>query len=457
MGNDTSISLERNEVRVSPGRAGSRMEGSPREGFSKRVRLLPIIFFFTYLNLTVFLFAFGPWNWPVINGTKLYVFLAFAHLALLLGYLSAAFRRPQGYCGKWKIDRIIKISLTVNLLLFLPTSAFRTGSSIPDIVQGLEDPGQVYFDSNAWRALGGHPVEYIRIFVGPLLFLLLPLSIFYWHRLKTLTKIMASLYIVAYLCMYIAIGTNKGIADFVLLFPCLIVARGCAGFFKLNRRRIIMAIAIGLTLFCLFLSFFTVGQISRAGTGRSWGYFAMTGTFADTDNFLVRYLPDQAAIGALALSSYLTQGYYALYLSLDEPFVPMFGVGNSMFLYFNAARLTGMREIVEMPYPVRLQNRGTWDAYGSWSTIYPWIASDVSFPGTILVVFLIGRLFALAWLDTLRGTNPYAVGAFAQLLIMLFYFSANNQVLQSGEALTSFYGILALWLVTRRNHVLRKA
>jgi len=433
------------------------MEGPPPEGFSKRVRLLPILFFFTYLNLTVFLFAFGPWDWPVISGTKLYAFLALAHLALLLGYLSAAFRPPQGYYGKWKIDRIIAVSLTVNLLLFLPTSAFRTGSSIPDIAQGLEDPGQVYFDSNAWRALGGGPVEYIRILAGPVLFLLLPLSIFYWHRLKTITKMMVCLYIVAYLSMYIATGTNKGIADFVLLFPCLIVARRCAGFFKANRRRMVMAIAIGLALFCLFLSFFTVGQISRAGTGSSWGYFAMTGTSADTDSFLVRDLPDQAAIGVLSLSSYVTQGYYALYLSLDEPFVPMFGVGNSTFLYLNAARLTGMPEIAEMPYPVRLQNRGTWDAYVNWSTIYPWIASDVSFPGTILVVFLIGRLFALAWLDTLKGINPYAVGAFAQFLIMLFYFPANNQVLQTGEALTSFCGVLALWLVTRRNHVLRIA
>ena len=158
-------------------------------------------------------------------------------------------------------------------------------------------------------------------------------------------------------------------------------------------------------------------------------------------------------IGAVGLTSYLTQGYYALYLSLDEPFVPMFGVGNSMFLYRNAAKLTGIDEIQDMPYPARIERRYGWDAYSDWSSIYPWIASDVSFPGTILVVFLIGRVFALSWLDTLKGANPFAVAIFAEFIIMLFYFPANNQVLQSGETLTSFVVILLLWLRTRRKSV----
>ena len=86
-----------------------------------------------------------------------------------------------------------------------------------------------------------------------------------------------------------------------------------------------------------------------------------------------------------------------------------------------------------------------------WSSIYPWLASDVSFLGVIVVVFLVGRLFAMAWLDTLAGQNPWAVAMLALLLIMLFYFPANNQTMQNGEAFTSFYGVLAAWLYTRRD------
>jgi hypothetical protein len=420
------------------------------------VRLLPILFFFTYLNFTVFLFAYGPWPWPIEDGTKLYAFLVFAHLALLFGYLSAAFGKPCGYYGKWKAERIVVLSLIVNLVLLVPTSAFRTGRGIPDVRGGLANLGSVYYAYNAWRAKGGGLAEYARILLSPLLFLLFPLTIFYWQRLRWIIKGLSVLSSLYFLAIFVAVGTNKAVADYVLLMPFIIAASHFAGSQRLNWRRIVIVIVLGIVCFSLFMSFFTSGQISRLGSMESVSYFPFLGIFADSNNFLIRYLPPDVKVGAISLSSYLTQGYYALYLSLEEPFVPTWGVGNSMFLYFNATELTGIQEIQDMPYPVRVQRHGRWDAYGHWSTIYPWIASDASFPGTIVVIFLIGRVFALSWLDTLKGSNPFAIAAFAQFVIMLFYFAANNQVLQTGEALTAFCGVLALWLFTRRKYVWRK-
>ncbi len=129
--------------------------------------------------------------------------------------------------------------------------------------------------------------------------------------------------------------------------------------------------------------------------------------------------------------------------------MPTFGVGNSFFLVRQAARIPGLEDLDQQPYPMRIEENG-WDAYAFWSTIYPWIASDVSFPGTLVVVFLIGRLFALCWLDTLNGANPFAIAMFAQFLTMLYYFSANNQCLQAGEGFSAFSSLLILWLTTRR-------
>jgi hypothetical protein len=151
-------------------------------------------------------------------------------------------------------------------------------------------------------------------------------------------------------------------------------------------------------------------------------------------------------------TSYVTQGYYALYLSLNKPFVPMFGVGNSMFLTQQAVRVTGNHDIAQMSYPSRIEQDG-WDALGRWSSIYPWIASDVSFPGTIVIVFLIGRLFATAWFDALSGRNPFAFGMVAQFVTMLFYFPANNQTSQFGEGFTAFWVILIVWLLTRNGAI----
>jgi hypothetical protein len=420
------------------------------------IRLLPILFFLTYLNFTVFLFAFGPWPWPVMDATKLYIFLAFAHGALLLGYLSAAFNRPRGYYGKWRVGGLIAASLVINLLLLIPTSLSRTGSAIPNVLAGVTTSGAAYFASIQLRIVRTAPVEYIRIIMGPLLFLLLPLVIYYWQRLKWVIKGFAIFSILGYLGIYVATGTNKGIADLLLITPWLVLASNQSGFFKLNRRHKLAIIVLGLIAIFLFLWFFTSGQRSRRSSSTFNSYFPHANIEADSDNFLVRSLPPLAQSGVIGMTSYLTQGYYALYLSLDKPFVPMLGIGNSMFLYRNASKLTGNTELGEKPYPVRIEADG-WDAYAAWSTIYPWLASDFSFPGTILVVFLIGRYFALAWVEAMMGSNPFAIAALAQFLIMICYFPANNQVMQTGEGLTSFYFILILWLYTRRKFIWRKS
>jgi hypothetical protein len=420
-----------------------------------RVRLLPIAFFLAYLMITVFLFAFGPWPWPVVDGTKLYAFLALAHIALLLGYLGAAFRAPRDYYGRWEIKRFIQLCLIANLLFLIPTALSRVGSAVPNIAAGLTNPGAAYGMSRAMRTEKTAIIEYLRIAAGPLLFSLLPLTVYYWRRLNRTTRILSSFCILGNVAIYISMGTNKAIADLVLLAPWLVLAAHLSGISRLRLGHRVAIAGGGVIASFLFLWFFTAGQITRTGSAAVSGYFPSTQTFADPDNFLIRDLPPGAREGALSLTNYLTQGYYALYLSLDKPFVPMFGIGNSMFLHRNIARLTGRRSVEEMSYPARIEKEDGWDAYGNWSSIYPWIASDASFPGTIIIVFLIGRLFAMSWLDSLKGNNPFAVAAFAEFIIMLFYFPANNQVMQGGEELTGFCVILLLWLFTRRKYALR--
>ena len=256
--------------------------------------------------------------------------------------------------------------------------------------------------------------------------------------------------------MFIAMGTNKAIADTVLLLPWMIFAGYKAGMLQLSPRRIMALALSGAFAFALFLVFFGAGMLDRAGSPVISGFFPAAESRADTDNFLIRELGVAPTAIVMGLDLYLTPGYYALSLALREPFVPMFGVGNSTFLYRQAARLTGDSDILKAPYPVRIEKYG-WDSDGLWSSIYPWIASDVSFPGTILIVYIIGRLFALSWLDTLAGANPFAVVMFSQFLIMLFYFPANNQLLQSGEGFTAFWVTLILWWRTRRPAVPSRA
>jgi hypothetical protein len=417
---------------------------------SNKVRLFPILFFFIYLNFTVLLFASGPWPYPVHDGTKLYVFLTFAHLALLLGYLSAAFGEPAGYSGRWSVSRLLVISTVVNLLLFFPTSLFLTGSSIPDIRGALADLGSAYRDSILLRQENIPVIMYLRMSLAPLLVITLPLVIYYWNNLKPSIRNWAVAAALTEVAIYVAMGRNAGIARFFLISLGLYSARhlvqGRSPHWFQNRIRLLM---FGVVASYVIFSFFSATIVGREASLTAF-HFPHLGINADRDHVLLRYLPSEMSAGTAGLISYFTHGYYALYLSLDEPFEPMFGAGNSIFLIRQAARITGNQEILYLSYPLRIEKYG-WDGYQLWSTIYPWIASDASFPGTILIVFLIGRLFALSWLDTVKGENPFAVVMFSQFVIMLLYFSANNQLLQSGEGFIAFWTIMFFWLRSRVN------
>lgn len=423
-----------------------------RPGLSLSVRLFPIVFFVLYLSFTVLLFAYGPWRYPMDHTSGLYVFLACSHFALLMGYLSAIFRTPASSKVILRPGSLVVISSVVALALFFPTSAARTGHVVPDIVAGLNDPGIAYKASLDVREAETGIVEYARILLGPIFVLSLPLTFFAFGQLTPLQRILGISAMLSTVVLFIAMGTNKAIADTVLLIPWMVWAGHLSTVSRVTKRLGLLFAVVMLAGFCGFLLFFAKTAASRAGSIAVAGNLPTTGAYVDTDNVLTRNLPESTAVGVYGLAHYLSSGYYAVYLSLKVPFVPTYGVGNSMFLYRQAARILGNKSILRKPYPMRIEQYG-WDAYGLWSSIYPWLASDVSFPGVILLVFFVGRLFAMSWLDTLSGANPLAVVVFAQFVIMLFYFPANNQLMQSGGDFTGFWVTLVVWLCLRSRRV----
>jgi hypothetical protein len=422
------------------------ISGASRDTITKWNRILPIIFFVSYLTLTVLFFAFGPFDYAVENPISLYSFLALAHLALFVGYWRAAFRQPRAYSAPWNVAHLVTWAAVASLFLLFPTSKTRTGSFMPDVVYGISNPGEAYAQTYSLmnESTGLPLIEYVRILLGPLLSMLLPLTVVYWESLTKRIRVLSVAGILGTVILFLAMGTNKAIADTVLLLPWMVFAGYKAGTLHLKPRRVLILSAWGVLAFSLFLAFFGSGMLAREGSPVAGKFFPATQSTADADNFLIRNLSEVPSAIVMGMDIYLTSGYYAVSLSLREPYVPMFGVGNSTFLSRQVARITGDQQLPSRSYPVRIEKYG-WDSVGLWSTIYPWIASDVSFPGTILIVYLIGRLFALSWLDTLGGRNPFAVVLFSQLVIMLFYFPANNQLVQSGEGFAAFWVTLILW------------
>ena len=70
------------------------------------------------------------------------------------------------------------------------------------------------------------------------------------------------------------------------------------------------------------------------------------------------------------------------------------------------------------------------------------------FLGTVLLLGLLGRMFALSWIDALGGSAAGIV-MFSLIAILLFYLPATNRMLQDGEGVVAFYVWIGVWLFTR--------
>ena len=421
--------------------------GYPRLRITRKVKLLPIAFFEVYLLITVLLFAFGPWPWPVSNPAQLYTFLAVCHLALGVGYWAAVKRQRsvEITSGLPKPERMVYFSVLTCLCLFLPTLFVRTGGQV-DILAGLLDPGTAYLTTRmAVRNSSRNYTEYVRMLVSPLIWSTYPLTMVFWRRLSRPLRFAAVAAILGEAIVYVAIGTNKGLVDIALLAPWLLLLRSRDPQRMLRFRRVVATSLLVLIAAYAFLLFLERGMNGRAG-----------GTYSPIMDLghgrvIIVDRSDESAIPAWpAVTGYITQGYYGLSLALTEPFVWTYGFGHSRVLGWIAEKLVfGEDTLWNRTYISRAAERYGWHREIRWHSIYPWIASDVSFWGTPLVVFAIGYLFGKSWLDSLGG-NPYAIVVFSLLAIALYYMSANNQVEQASDTVVVFWAFLVIWLRTRR-------
>ena len=437
--------------------------------------LAPILAFEIYLNATLVLFVSGLWPWPLERWSPVVAYLLVAHVCLLAGFLWSARSAPTLPAGERLTRRVVWAVIMANLLLLVPTTVSRTGELVPNVARAWHDYGEVYLASLELRASRTHPVEYIRVLVGYVLVPLVPLVVFYWPDMSRWMRVAGGLAVAWTLALGFAMGINKPIAEFV----AVLVAFGSARLFSEPRppgfrmwRRfaaltVVITIAGGLSFYRSQTE--RVGQTTDRTTftigSRVPDRYVRPRTHADPvghrvrnaapmqvieprrDHLLAESLPMPLVVFVERGALYLTQGYYALALALDLPWQPTWGAGHSFFVLDNAAEwFPGLRS---KPYPMRLEAWG-WDAYRSWSSFYPWVASDLSFGGTLILMFFIGAGAGASWRDTLAASSPFAVAAFACFLIVILYLPANNQMLQFGEGWTATWGILGAWLWTRR-------
>lgn len=417
------------------------------------VRFWPLLTFAGYLTFTVVVFAFGPIPYPVTNPWATYGFLTAAHVALVLGYVLVPFRIPAatpdaGDGWMFSVPHLVIVSSVLNIVLLTPWTLYMTSGSY-DVIAALADPGAAYLRTYRRAVATTNPFIYPIMVAAPLMALTVPLTLFYWRALSGRVRALAVAGIVAILFPAAMLGRNKGFADFIVIVVVFILVHLFRREQPWSRRRWLMATSAGLIAVLLFFVFFTISIETRGGRAAQ-GYSAAVGEYADPGSIFIAPFPDAIEPTLAMLYNYLTQGYYGLSLSLRVDFVWTHGFGNSFFLQMVQERLLDSELARQTCYPARIEEAFGYSMLGRWHTIYPWLASDLTFPGVVIFVAVIGALLAITWFETLAGVNPFSVAMFANLCLMLVYFNANNQMLGFPVQFSTTMGTLVLWLFTRR-------
>ncbi len=411
-----------------------------------------------YLLLTEVLFLFGPWEWYIPKPVSLLVFLSSIHLLIFVAYLASnkTFRtRAQMKLAYWHdlpTIPFIKIAVVIGLVLAIPTSLARTGGLIPDVLGGLENVGAAY-NENFERISSGNAfvlVEYIRIILSPFLVGQLALIVFFWKLLSPGWRIGGAILVLWTTLSYVAVGTNKGIADLIILAPIFMyfakVAQGAEAKVVFTFRNLVAA-----AVFILFLIFFGQTQELRAGgVGVNGVFYTGSNLIYANPNALPAWVSEQWVIIYQSITRYLTQGYQALALSFEVDRTTTFGIGHSFFLTDQASAIFEIDYFEDNNLPALLESRFGWSRFFTWHTAYVWFASDIGFIGTAILVGLFAYLLFQTIMRMIVAPDVLSVIIVQQLVVFFLYLPANNQVFQNGEGIVGT--LIVFLLASARNH-----
>jgi hypothetical protein len=286
------------------------------------------------------------------------------------------------------------------------------------------------------------PLMMVLAAFGVLGAVLVPLLVLYWRNLSIVMRLMGVAAIILHVSFFLFIGTMKGLGDLVImLLGGLLIALATMGRRARARSRRRLALVVMTGAFSLFVFYMTYVHATRSA---EFG----TGEFLRPSPAVASVLGTRAAEGVSATLFYPTHGYLGLSHNLQVPFEWSYGLGSSMSVATFADRAMGIDPTEHPAYPYRTEAEEGWPALMYWATIYPWLASDLTFPGAALFMGLVGWLFARTWTDAVSTRRVLPTVIFAQLCLLIAYVPANNQLGLSPEAITGILTLIVLYALS---------
>jgi hypothetical protein len=405
-----------------------------------------------YIVGTVALHLFGPWvyenevRWLAVAFVA--VFLAFVFVGLRVGInvrpRAARGATPAG--GRRELQVVIGALLVAALLKVAVCVENLSGSSSASVVAALTNPGGVYSDAlaRAREMADVKPLGQVETLFGVLTQFALIGGFHHYERLGSRGRGLLRLLVAAIVLNGLMFrGAQIVIGALVIYwYSSRLVTRARAGRTLLDLK-VVGAAVLALASF----SFIQASRMEAYGVVNGTGLTATRLLTLNESHAWFSVLGQRLGLVLAVLSQYVSMGYYGLTLALQEPFVWTRGLGSSFALSSYAEQYLGMASELVNSYPLRVEAAHGWPALMYWQTAFPWLASDLSWPGTLLFLAFLASVYAVAWKESVRHHNLLSVIVVANLNVLWLFIPANNQLMQTRESAISTVVLLLAWML----------
>ena len=421
----------------------------------------PLVWVFGYVVATFALFLIWPVQWPIYYASGWIRLIGYVTLC----FLTIGGTTLIGSAGATRVvaplrflSAILAVGAIVSVLILVPTSYAYTGRPPWEAMDALRNQAAAYRRLQSLLIANSgqrNTIVAMRAIVSPLLYAVLPLGVMRWSSINWLGRLAVIVTVLSSVVFSIMRGTDKEMAD-------LLVAGVSAGLVAYGRSRAVGHRGWGilgkywkhLLIGSLFL-YFAQGLFTERKAERLGGYVSRTAVCANDshicanlNNPWISWLPQPQRFGLTFFILSTCSGYYGLELALEKPFESSLGIGHSPASLSIYEGITGDPSIHMRTFTYR--NAGDhWSEDYYWSTLMTWIANDVGFPGSILVLALIGYCWGRWWREATAGFSDPAAILFTLGTMMMVYLPANNQVFASYDGYVVFACWLSIWIVHR--------
>lgn len=408
-----------------------------------------------YLWGTFGIFLMSNLVWDVENFPWLLLFLIFAYAGFYMGYKLAIgnfsrYRQPRELAnfGRTRNQKLLVIVGALYFLIWGINQFAEFGASgVGSVVQAILSPGEAYgakFDIYDAQVDTDYvsPLVQVLILVSIIYALFLPLAVASWTNLSAGLRWLVGIATATYILSYLFIGTMKGIGDVMLFIICgaavFVGKRSLLGQGTDIRRKVRRIL---LVLGGLLFAYMVVNQLSRA---EQFGITESAIVGDVSDSLIAQTFGDRAAYGFYQVLAYPSHGYLGLSYSMSVPFEFSGGAGISQAFESYRYQYLGGIDNTFTTYPFRSERVTGWPAGMFWSTIFPWLASDMTFFLIPFFMAAMGAIFAKLWLRCLYGADVLALTALGQFFVFIAFIPANNQIMLTRQGFWVVLTLIAL-------------